>query len=654
MKNPLVPAAALWRTFGADGVRRRATFELRKRLAQLRVDAPPVPPAVLASTPPERWAFHPNRGRLSRHAARGEAISRADRVLAGEYQAYRATWRRRPSTPDEWSVDLMTGHRYRSDAPWFRIPHSALGTDIKDAWEPGRFAWAYDLARGWMLTGNDRYAQAFWRALETFRSGALPFRGVQWACGQETAIRAIALLWCEAALADAPSSTPDRKASLRQTLYWSGHRISDAIDYALSQRNNHGISECAGLIAIGARFRGFDATADRWWQQGRTALEQQVLDQFASDGWYAQHSFTYLRVALDQVVTAERVLRAFGDSIGSAATERIRAAVRLLEQVMHEETGDVPNHGANDGAFVLPLTTREYRDFRPALTAAAATFHVALRARIEVDPEMLAWLDAESPPPAEHERSRVVVGESGWVDARAGETRVFGRAGVYRSRPSHIDALHLDVWIGNRPVAVDAGTYRYAEGWARDLAEERAHNTVSVLGYAMAERGPRFLWLRWPRAVITSYRDDGDTITLELVNESWRQAGIEHRRTCRLAPDAVTVLDELSLAPGAPARCSLHWLIDGPRENVIVVASVPTDVEVRLGEDESPHGWIADSYAVRRPATSVRVTTRDPSTGVRFATGFGAARGEDYLQSVLTRGIGVSPEVATSARGGGR
>jgi hypothetical protein len=551
-------------------------------------------------------------------------------------------------------VDLVTGHRYHSNAPWFRIPHSATGADIKDAWEPGRFAWAYDLARGWMLTGNDRYAQAFWLALETFRASAVPFRGVQWACGQETAIRAIALLWCESALADAPSSTPDRKASLRELLYWSGHRISDAIDYALSQRNNHGISECTGLMAIGARFRAIDETASAWWRQGRGDLERQVLDQFASDGWYAQHSVTYLRVALDQLVMAERVLRASGDSIGDAATERIRAGVRLLGRMIDEDTGDAPNHGANDGAFVLPLTTSEYRDFRSTLTAAAATFRVALPAGIAVDPEMLAWLDTESSPAEEPERPRVVVGNSGWVDARAGETRVFARAGVYRSRPSHIDALHLDVWIGNRAVATDAGTYRYTGGWSRVLAEEHAHNTVSVTGHAMAERGPRFLWLRWPRAVISSYRDDGETIRIELVNESWRHAGIEHRRTCHLTPDAVTVLDELSLAPGVPARSSLHWLIDGPRDKVVVVASVPTDVDVRYGEEESPYGWIADSYAVRRPATSMRVTTRDPSARVRFATGFGAARSEEYLQSVLTRGIGVSAEVATSARGGTR
>lgn len=647
-------AAVLWNTFGAHGIRRRAAFETRRRFSRLAADAPAVPQAVLAHQPGERWPFRPNVRRLFRDGVASDALVRADRVLSGEYQAYRTTWRRRPSMPHEWNVDLETGYRYDADAPWFRIPHATPGTDIKDAWEPGRFAWAYDLARAWMLARNDRYAQAFWFAFEEFRAGCPPFRGVQWACGQETAIRAIALLWCEAALADAPSTTATRQDALRETIYLSGHRISDALDYALSQRNNHGISECTGLLAIGERFRAVDPTADGWWQRARAALEQQVLDQFAADGWYAQHSFTYLRVALDQLVTAARVLRATGDELSGPATARIREAVRLLARVVDESTGDVPNHGANDGAFVLPLTTREFRDFRPSLTAASATFQVPLPWRMGCDAEVLAWLDSDPPPTLTAERAKVMVGASGWLDARTGGTRVFARAGRYRSRPSHVDVLHLDVWIGGAIVAADPGTYRYTAGWSRALAEEHAHNTVTIEGFPMAKRGPRFLWLRWPRAVIASYGDDGDAITMALLNESWTRAGIRHRRTCRVAPDAVTVLDEVSLPVSAASRVALHWLIDGARDEVRVVANAPTDVEVHRGEEGSPYGWIADSYAVRRPATSVRMRTSEPVSRVSFATGFGSARSDDYLRGVLTGGVGIAPEPITFVRGGSR
>ena len=652
MIRPLAAVEALWKTFGADGMRQRAAFELRKRFSTLRSDPPAVPQAVLDHARPAQWPFRPNAGRLGREVPNGEGILRADRVLAGEYQAYRATWRPRPMTPDDWNVDLETNHRYDASAPWFHISHSPIGSDIKDAWEPGRFAWAYDLARGWMLTGHDRYADAFWTALESFKAGCPPYRGVQWACGQETAIRAIALLWAESALADAPSSTAARQALLRAMVYSSGHRIADALEYAVSQRNNHGISECTGLVAIGARFRGVDDAAARWWEEGRRTLEHQVLDQFASDGWYTQHSFTYLRVALDQLVNAERVLRTAGQGMHPPAAERVRSAIRLLGTSVDEATGDVPNHGANDGAFVLPLTTGEFRDFRPSLTAAAATFHVPLPVGVQADAETLAWLDDDRPPTTTRARPRVVVGESGWVDARIGDARVFARAGVYRSRPSHIDALHVDIWLDGRPLAVDAGTHRYVGPLSRALADERAHNTVTVDGRPMAERGPRFLWLRWPRALIYSFRDDEDVVTIEMLNESWKAAGIEHRRTCRATQDAISVVDEITLPPGGAARVAVHWLLDGAPEDASVVSNVPIDVEVHRGDPEIPYGWIADSYAIRRPGTSVRVTTRDPATRVRFVSGFGAARNEEYLQSVLTTGAGVVPEAESLSRRG--
>ena len=162
----------------------------------------------------------------------------------------------------------------------------------------------------------------------------------------------------------------------------------------------------------------------------------------------------------------------------------------------------------------------------------------------------------------------------------------------------------------------------------------------------MAKRGPRFLWLRWPRATVASFHDAGDAITIEMMNESWRDVGIEHRRTCRLTADAVTVLDELSLAAGSSARVSVHWLLDGGRDDVVVVASVPVDIEHHRGEENVPYGWVADSYATRRPANSWRFTTHDPSTRVRFASGFGTARSEEYLRSVLSGGLGTVAEPA--------
>src|SRR5690606_17835850 len=138
----------------------------------------------------------------------------------------------------------------------------------KDVWEPARFGWAYDLVRAYLLTEDDRYAASFYDYLSSWSESSPPFQGVHWSCGQETSIRAAALLYAEANLTDAPSSTGAAKQKLLELLAASGERVRDAIGYAISQRNNHAISEATGLILLGERLAGQHPEAAEWFRTG--------------------------------------------------------------------------------------------------------------------------------------------------------------------------------------------------------------------------------------------------------------------------------------------------------------------------------------------------------------------------------------------------
>ena len=41
-------------------------------------------------------------------------------------------------------------------------------SDIKFIWQPGRFGWAFTLSRAYHSSGDERFAEAFWRYTETF------------------------------------------------------------------------------------------------------------------------------------------------------------------------------------------------------------------------------------------------------------------------------------------------------------------------------------------------------------------------------------------------------------------------------------------------------------------------------------------------------
>jgi hypothetical protein len=247
------PRVAL-QSYGVVGLRLRAQYEMRRRLG-LYLSSPRVP-HVEAAESRRASPFNIDLDRIAAAIDRETAIARADRVAAGEHQAYRNEWRRRPTRSEDWSIHPETGTRYPAE-PWWELRRflslDPVHGDVKDVWEPARFTWAFDLILGYAASRDERYAEAFWSGVDSFVDGNPPFRGVQWSCGQETSIRALSCLWAERAFANAAATTASRQARLRDLFAWSGERVANAIEYAISQRNNHGISEATGLIALGHR-----------------------------------------------------------------------------------------------------------------------------------------------------------------------------------------------------------------------------------------------------------------------------------------------------------------------------------------------------------------------------------------------------------------
>jgi hypothetical protein len=607
---PHWPTAArtLFRTFGVRGLAYRMFHEGRRAGGVFRARPRYVP---ASHAPPAAGPFAVDPARLAQATDWDAALRRAERVLAGEYEAYRWEWRPFPADAEGWLRNPLTGEEYSPGVPWWKVAHLGGGGDIKDVWEPGRFGWVYDLVRGYLLTRDDRFASAFHQRFGDWLRTSPPFFGPHWACGQETAIRAVALLYAEANLAGAPSSTPAALSRITRVLAASGERIADALGYALSQRNNHGISEAAGLVLIGSRLRGTHPEAGRWLSRGARWLDRLVREQFAEDGWYIQHSFTYLRLALDQCVLASRVLSAADSGLTSSALERLRAAVRLLLAVIDGPTGIVPNHGASDGAFVHPATLAGYRDFRPVVTAACAVFGVALPEDVAADPEVLAWTGLDLPSRAPARGEGVRTGTSGWAAARVGGTSVFLRAGRYTARPGHLDPLQLDVRIQGEEVVLDAGTFAYngPAPWKNGLTGAAVHNGPLLDGREPGIRGPRFLWYLWPSARLLDCREEGGTVQILAERPG------EVRREVSVSAEEVVVVDT-ALNPKA-RRLSARWLlhpdadpswISGSGERVVLEAA-----------EGAVDGWFSPRYGERIPSRVVEHVA-DVRSGRRVVT----------------------------------
>ncbi|MEM7502319.1 MAG: heparinase II/III family protein [Pseudomonadota bacterium] len=601
----------LARTYGVRGLTRRAWHELRKRLGWYRAS----PKRASVQPAPGGFSYAPP-DRAFVEIDVDAAAQRGQRVLADEYQAYGAEWRAMPRTTDQWTTHPKSGVRF-SRQPWWEVPLYVAGSDIKDVWEPSRFAWAYDLVRAYRVTKDTAYASRFYELTDEWLTANPPFLGPNWACGQETAIRALAVLHGIDGLP--PDQTDagylDRANAL---LCWSGERIADGIGYGLSQRNNHGISEAAGLIHLGFRFHGTHPGAARWLRLGTRLVCEQIADQFYADGWYSQHSFTYMRVALEQALLVERVLKLHQRALPVRITRRLDAAVGLLSHVVHADLGTVPNHGANDGGRVLPWSMATYRDFRPLLTFASLVREIPLPEDIAADSGVLWWLGAPRVTVGPRREDDLTVGASGWLSARIGGSSVFAQAGSFRHRPSHLDYLHIHVSIDGVEVITDPGTFSYNSEppWSNGLAGANVHNGPVLDHKEYAARGARFLWLSWPEAHIARAERTEDAVCFIA-----RRDGEVERRV-KVQPGSVQVTDT-ALRDDATVISS-SWLTHPSAAGLYdIESSSVTQVETKASD---VGGWYSPTYGVRIESDAV-VTSAELAICPRLETTIRLRRG---------------------------
>ncbi|MBM3151320.1 MAG: hypothetical protein FJZ96_03805 [Chloroflexi bacterium] len=457
-------------------------------------------------------------------------LAEADEIIAGKVRLFGAD-----PAPLQLAVPGKLTHwtAYETGRIPLTINHLPI-PDIKFVWEPARFGWAFTLGRAFRVTGGEKYAEAFWKYFETFTDANPPCLGPHWMSGQEVALRLMAFAWAGQVFDAAPASTPERKRRLADSVAAHAARIPPTLIYARSQHNNHLLAESAGLLTAGLALPEHPESA-RWQRLGQMWLDHGFRSQIDAYGEYAQRSANYHRLML-QVALWVRALTTKGtkehkgknqvyrspttyhprrgpvvgavqslETLDSAPLspsymKKISAATHWLLSLMDSESGRTPNLGANDGAYIFPLTICPFSDYRPVAHAAARAFLDYELPRGPWD-EMALWFGAQARTPRTLALPRYpgdqIYGKDSWAYLRTAQ---------FTSRPSHADQLHLDLWWRGLNIAQDAGAYLYnaPAPWDNSLTTALVHNTVTVNGRDQFARAGRFLYLDWFDAYRTS------------------------------------------------------------------------------------------------------------------------------------------------------
>lgn len=601
-----------------------------------------------------------------------EVVFKPDRVLEvanaaleGRFLFFSRWWADLGNPPD-WLLNPVDGVRYPGDIHWSLIPDLSpeLG-DIKYVWEASRFPHVYYFVRAYALTCDERYAEGFWNHVESWIKANPPELGPNWRCGQEIAIRSFAWIFGLYAFKGCRATTPERVALLLKYLWYNAWHIERNHWYALRcVRNNHSLSEAAGMFTIGTLFPFFKESA-RWQQKGFNHLIRETIWQVYPDGTYMQHSTNYARLVVQLFTWCLRVAQLNGLEFPDILRERLRGLLRFLRSLQDERTGRVPNYGSNDGALIFPLSSCDYLDYRPALNALsivldgvrlyepgpwdeeAVWFYGPKTVKTRNGIRFASDLPVDSPAMKAKE-SAVAFPIGGYYVLRGLYSFAMIRCGRYRHRPSQADMLHLDLWYKGYNALIDPGTYSYnpREGWVNYFIGTSSHNTVTVDGRDQMKKGSRFLWSDWVQGKILKFNSKDSTPVF--VGEHSGYKPIIHRRFVAQREDAFLIIDDL-FGDEKEHEYILHWLVGDLELMPNASGALITLGEDRLllrvgctveavgtwakGDKNLRRGWQSLYYGEMLPAWSFQMSVRTEGP-VRFFTFLQPVSGHQDPQSL--------------------
>ena len=578
-------------------------------------------------------------------------IDEAARILSGELPFF-GQLSYACGFPPRWFENPATGQSVSPEQPWTRMRFAspAYG-DLKFILEPSRFLFLYPLVRAYALTGDERFPQAFWAALEDWALRNPPMSGPLWICGQECSLRIIAWSFALYGFIHSPSTTGERVSLLISMIAAHAWRTRQTLGYSRSQRSNHLVTEAVGLWTAGTLYPEL-AEAKAWQNLAGELLHEAVLDQITADGVSQQHSFNYQRMILHLLLWTLRLGDVYDAPLHEDIRERAQAAMEFLRSCVDPVSGLAPNYGSDDGSLVFPLAPGSYRDHRPLLQLGAAVLD---RPPLQPGPwdELSVWFGLKPKPTQAADDAGPSV-DTGYFRIGGQDSWALIRAGKYTRRPFQADQLHVDLWWQGINVALDPGTYLYngPAPWDNALAGTAVHNTITVDNSDQMRRTGRFLWLDWAQASGSARRSRGSAYAdrFEGEHDGYRRIGVKHRRTVQFVPEACwLIVDDLDgpgehdlrlhwLTPDLPfeVRDSLFQVVFKSGESQIqwsMFASAPAHSGIvragtRINKDQLPLlsskteqllGWEARTYGDLCPAISLLCETQS-HLPVRFVT----------------------------------
>ena len=536
--------------------------------------------------------------------------------------------------PPNWFINPMNGKAIDSKIHWSKIGDFSSGAgDIKYVWELSRFSFIYDLVRYYALTGDEEVISVFWQLINNWMDENKVELGPHWKCGQEIAMRSIALLFGLQYFVQSEKSSVSNILRMIGLLRFNARHIEKNFWYANKCiRNNHTISEAAGLFSIGILLP-FLPESKRWVKKGLRSLNREGMRQIYRDGTYLQHSHNYQRLVIQLYTWCMIIGREGNITFYSEIHNKLSKSIMFLYNIQDNKTGRIPNYGSNDGTLLQPLSECDYLDYRPQLQ----TLYYILNRKFLYQSgqwnENLLWFIDEKDLPISTKLNITRVSaeypDGGYFVLRDKRYNSFSviRCATYKHRPAQADMLHFDFWYKGKNIFCDSGTFSYNSSFMNNqyFSSTRAHNTVVVDHKDQMERCSRFLWGSWTKSKLNEFRG---YYPIYFDGEHYGYNNVIHRRQIRVKENLWWIRDEIT---GDFKNAIINWnircgkLLKTP--DCVIIDSGSEKIYIKTNYDVSfKDGYFSEYYSVKNTINRMTGQCQRKEDSVIFHTVIGLGK----------------------------
>jgi len=424
-----------------------------------------------------------------------------------------------------WHQDFKSGYGWPI-VPSRRIDVLDLhrNSDIKAPWELSRLQWLIPAGQAYLLSGEERYAEAVRAIIQDWAAANPLARGVNWACTMDVALRGITLVWLFGAFHGSAAWHDNAfRQEFLKLLYLHGDFTVRHLEWS-DINGNHLLSNAAGLVVMGLFFGAGDAPSEpmarrpsepmAWQEKGWTILESEIDKQVSADGVDFEVSTAYQRLVTELFVLPALYRRACDLEV-SGGYENLLKKMAGFTAAYSRPDGTIPLWGDADDGRVLPFAQQPsadaINDHRYLIALIGQAFGDSeLAAKASGSKEEVFWTlgpDAaaamsDAPAPTDsnifpdggvcimRQDDEMTGGDHVFIDC--GPVGMKGRGGH-----GHNDCLSFDAMLAGVSVITDCGTYVYSADpdWRNDFRSTAFHNTPMIDAEEVNRfQNPNFLW----------------------------------------------------------------------------------------------------------------------------------------------------------------